>query len=261
MKLLLIGCGNLGKILLKSWFDDKVAKEIIVVQPSLTAQPLFQGVLFIKHAKEIPKEFMPDVVVLATKPKHIKEILSEYLSFRDGSLFISLAAGISIKHLQQILGDTSKIIRIMPNTAIQVGESMNLAYSPKPLSDVYKELVSVLFAKTGHIIWLEKEELVDILTPISGSGPAYFFLLAQKLVRAATRQGIDEEMASMIIRQTLLGSAFLAKENKDFHQLKTAVASKGGVTEAALTVMDKKLEDLVEKAIEVALKKVEELGQ
>ncbi len=263
MNLLLIGCGNLGKALLSSWVASLRYQHVVVVEPSLNAQAEFQtqaNITFVPDPQQIPDTFVPDAIVIAVKPQQLGSVLTHYQRFVAHSLFISVVTAATVERLKQGLGNQATCIRIMPNVALQVGASTNLAFASTQSKEADKQMTEKIFSPTGRVFWLEEESWLETLTPITGSGPAYFFLLAQLLINDAVARGIDEHTASESVRQTLLGSALLAQKNADLLALKKSVTSKGGVTEAALKVLEPVLPNLIHEAIGNALNRQEELA-
>lgn len=260
IRLLLIGCGNLGRALLKAWEGLEKHREIIVVQPSLSAQKIFPSFSFVADVKDLPPKFNPDLAVLAFKPQHIKEALPVYVPFLKESLVVSFLAGVSLEVLGSYFKEHSRLLRVMPNIAMQVGKSVNLMYTPHPLSLKDRASLENILKPTGTCLWLEKEELMEALTPISGSGPAYFFLLAEILVSQAVNLGLKRDAAYALVQETFLGSALLTSSSLDFKNMISAVASKGGVTEAALNVLNGHLPLLMQESLSAALKKIKELS-
>ncbi len=261
-KLLLIGCGKLGTVLLDSWLHNKTFHEIVVVQPSLSAQKFFENftqLTFVKSHKDIPLSFQPDIIAIAVKPKQVLDTLKNYTIYQDISLFVSLATGISINRMHPVLGPKANIVRLMPNVAVQIGQSLNLAYALPSLNPAYKNLTQKIFDCTGKLIWIDSEELIDTLTPISGSGPAYFFLLTEILADKISEQGISKETALTIANQIFLGSALLIEKNPNLQELRSSVTSKGGVTEAAIEVLEPRLPSLVKEALGAAMQRLKQL--
>lgn len=244
MNVLLVGCGKMGGILLKSW-----PFPVHVVQPGRAG--------FFDDVEELPAGFAPEAVLFAVKPNVLKEVAARYRRFAPHALFISVAAGITVEFLENALG-SKQIVRVMPNVALEVAASANLVYASPSLAERHKELVSNLFLQTGPLFWLDNERLLDILTPMVGSSPALFFLLTKFLIESAVDAGVDEAIASTTVRQALLGSALLAHEGGDLQELIQRVASKGGVTEAALKIITQPLENLIEEAMRASLNKIEE---
>ena len=277
VNILLIGCGNLGSALLRVWIDEKCdatsaddadfSGDIVVVQPSLSSKPLFEGrsqrVMFVASSQDIPSSFFPDVVVIAIKPQKIPDVLPIYAKILDKAFVVSLAAGVSLKSLKAYMGKNKKLVRMMPTIAMQIGESVNLAVLHPDVCDMQplKVLLKRLFNKTGDVLWLEKEEAIDLLTPLSGCGPAYFFLLAELLVKAAGECGVEETLARKIVQQTLKGSSLLLSQESDFSKLIGSVASKGGVTEQVLALLSPALERVLPQAYQAALHRITELAK
>lgn len=256
MKILMIGCGNLGSALLYSLVTKKEAN-IIVVQPSLSRGSEFsqyRNVKFIADYGELPNEFVPDYMILAIKPQQLRAVLPRY-SITGNTVLISLLAGTSITTLQQVCKEKEiKIIRIMPNLAMKFGKSVNLAYCNANAAEYLAE-VEYLLSASGTLITLEREEMIDALTPLSGSGPAFFILLTQLIKDLALKAGLSEELSSQLAQQTLVGSAYLAEESLDFQGIINCVASKGGLTEAALQILQPQLPVLLAQAYQVAIER------
>ncbi len=262
MKLLLAGCGNIGGALLKMWVSDKIFDTIIVVQPSLSQANKFSdiaGVHFVADFKKIPSDFKPDLFVLAIKPQTFNIIVPELQKYAGNAVSVSLLSGISIKSLQEAAASENKIVRIMPNVAIKTGLSVNLAYANHNMLPADVSAIETAFASSGKMVWLKQEDLLDVLTPISGSGPAYFFLLTEILAQSALRAGLDSGLAHELAQQVLIGSASMATETTDFESLRQSVTSKGGITEAALKVMIPGFNFVIEESLKKASQKLLEL--
>lgn len=264
MKLLLVGCGAMGSALLRSWVTHKIADEIIVIQPSLSKKEEFiknKAVAFYTDIKHINGNFKPDVIVLAIKPQQLRKVIPSYAQIAQQAIIISFLAGITIENLYAYFSSNQLIVRIMPNVAMQVSGSVNLTYTDSNLTKNDHDLLNQLFKLTGKMIWLKSEQLIDILTPISGSGPAYFFLIAEILTHIAIHAGLTEIQARELVQQTFCGSAALASQCNNFAQLVNSVASKGGVTEAALQVLQADLPYIFTDAFDAALNRIKELNQ
>ncbi|MCP3680985.1 MAG: pyrroline-5-carboxylate reductase [Gammaproteobacteria bacterium] len=265
-KLLLIGCGNIGSALLNIWAQHEDLAEIVVVQPSLSAQQTFvhaKFITFVKTVGDIAAAFQPDIVILAFKPQHLDEALPHYRHLlNEQTAVVSLLAGVSIARLQPHCQQCG-IVRIMPNIAMKIGQSVNLIYAAAKVSSEVHNEIEQLFALTGEVVWLEKENLIDFLTPISSSGLAYFFLLADLMTQTAIKFGIEPDLAKAMVQQTLLGSARLAEQSPeaDFAQMVTKVACKKGATEAGLAMFRPALTDLFDQLMEVSLERIEQLNQ
>lgn len=263
MNLMLIGCGNIGGALLNLWAPLDLFDRIIVVQPSLSASHRFSKntiIEFVDSIGSIPQDFSENLTILAIKPQNIDKIMPELTSRSCDSIVVSLLAGITLSQLSSFMLDKAKIVRIMPNVAIKTGRSVNLAFSTQNLRDDEISSTERVFRPSGSMIWVKKESYLDTLTPISGSGPAYFFLLAETLVEEAMKLGVEEKMARGLIQQVFIGSASLVADNKNFEALIQSVASKKGITEAALTVMTPNMKQTVQESLKVALLRLEELS-
>ena len=259
MKLLLIGCGNLGQALLKAWQTHQKKYDIVVVQPSLSAQVFFPSVRFVSQASEIPEDFNPEGIVIAIKPQQMQKVLSAYEAYLTQSLIISFAAGISMARLDTYLSGNKRCLRVMPNVAMKIGKSVNLTYGETSLSLKDRALAEEILGVTGSLIWLKTEALIEALTPISASGPAYFFILSEIMMQIAMESGLEESFARDLVQGTFLGSALLTSPTSDFKAMISSVASKGGVTEAALSVLQPGLSELMHKACNAALERLKTL--
>ena len=263
MNLMLIGCGNIGSALLNLWAPFNLFNRIIVVQPSMSSAHRFRNkvaIEFVESMDAIDQNFSADLTVLAIKPQTINKVMTALAQRSHDSIIVSLLAGIKLSQLTAFMLDNSRIARIMPNIAIKTGQSVNLAFSAQSLSVEDVNRIERVFKSSGSMIWVKKENDLDILTPISGSGPAYFFLLAETLVAEVMKLGIDENMARKLVQHVFLGSASLVAENKNFEALITSVASKKGVTEAALTVMEPNFKKIMQESLKAAQIRLKELS-
>lgn len=266
MNLLLIGCGRIGRLFLEQWASNPDIKQVWVVQPSLSEALYYEAyphIHFVKNVSKLPEFFLPEVVIIAVKPQQIPVALEDYRIYREHVVFISLAAGVTVDSLKQYLGEQAIVTRVMPNIAIKVHESLNLAFVSEHSPENTLSFVETICKGSGHFMRLGQEEALDLLTVISGSGPAYFFLLMEALIQNAARQcGVDEEAAAMIVKQTFIGSALLFRENQkaDPEDLRHQVSSKGGVTEVAIEALREPLFSGMEKAIEKGIKRIRELA-
>lgn len=261
MNILLIGCGNIGSALLGLWVKHKLFTKIVVVQPSLSQAKHFENhpvVFFVESLTAIPQDFVEDVTVLAVKPQQFNEVAT-LLKARKKGLVLSSLTGITLEQLSSALQDR-KVIRFMPNVAIRTGKSTNLAIATEGVDLKDKAQFEKILSPTGVIIWLEKESHLDNLTAISGSGPAFFFLLAELLRLETIKMGIDEAQATKIIEGLFTGSASLLKVNPNYEALIDSVTSKKGITAAALAIMRPEMAETLKKSIHAAVVRVKELS-
>ena len=247
MNILLIGCGKMGSSLLQGWKKSGI-KNVQVIDPALG-----------KTAAKIPVNFKPDYMVLAIKPQSFAAVLPELKKYNCPA--ISIAAGKSIKSIKKLLGNRV-IIRAMPNLPATIGMGVTGVFSASKLNPMAKKQVTSLLAACGSVIWLKKEEDINKITAISGSGPAYVFLFAESMVKAAEKLGFSVEQANELVFSTMLGSLKMAeKSDVSLASLITNVASKGGTTEAALKIFkSRKFGSIIDSAVQAAYKRAQQLA-
>ncbi|MBX7145871.1 MAG: pyrroline-5-carboxylate reductase [Alphaproteobacteria bacterium] len=268
--LVLVGCGKMGQALLHGWVQQKTidVSKIIVIDPHCNDLALWsnQGIKIFSHSDAIPNNFRPSLIVLAIKPQHFENVLISYKRFVDkDTAFLSIAAGITFKFMERILGTPVSLIRAMPNIAVLVQSSITVLCSNKWVNKQHQEISDKILKVVGDVIWIENETLFDPITALSGSGPAYIFFLAECMIKAAIKGGLPFDLAENLVRKTLIGSAFLSKELvlETFANLRTKVTSPGGTTEAALNYLihESNFEEIIEKAIDQAVKRAFDLSK
>ncbi|WP_372618334.1 pyrroline-5-carboxylate reductase [Falsiroseomonas sp.] len=233
--LLLVGCGKMGGALLAGWRERRLS-EAVVVDPHLSASPA--GATLVTAAEAIPPGFAPAAVVLAIKPQEAAATLPLYARFAGKAVFVSIMAGKTVASMQALLGEAAAIVRAMPNTPAAVRQGFTVAFAGPGVSPAQRALADTLLAATGEIAWVEAEGLLDPVTAVSGGGPAYVFLLAELLEKAAVEQGIPADLARRMARATVAGSgALLAASSEDAAVLRKNVTSPKGTTERALAVL------------------------
>jgi pyrroline-5-carboxylate reductase len=187
---------------------------------------------------EIPDGFAPAAVVLAVKPQNAATMLPAYARFAPNTVFLSIMAGRTMAGVGSSIGASAAIVRAMPNTPAAVRQGVTVACPGPGVSAQQKALCDRLLQAIGKVAWVEDEALLDPVTAVSGSGPAYVFLLAELMEQAAIEQGIPPDLARLLARQTVTGSgALLAASRDDASALRVAVTSPGGTTAAALSVL------------------------
>lgn len=205
-----------------------------------------------------------DIIFLATKPNQILDILSEISSnINSDKLIVSIAAGITTEKLSTHLPQKTRIIRVMPNTPALVGEGMSGIYGEEFATKEDVEYVQQMFSTIGKCIVVENESQMDIVTAISGSGPAFFYKVINDIARAGEKLGLDYEKALLLSIQTAIGSAKMAL-NRDIsmEQLISNVATKGGCTRVGIDVMENiDTEKIFAEVIEKTTHKAYELGK
>ncbi len=212
----------------------------------------------------LPKEFTPSVIVFATKPQELPVILPAYRErFAEKQpLYISIAAGKSLRFYLSHLGDRAHIIRAMPNTPALIGEAMTVLCASPAVPPSLKKIAIQIMEAVGHVVWIDDESQMDAVTAISGSGPAYVFLFLDSLTKAGVEMGLSEQTARHLAVATVSGSSSLAEQSSDsLEQLRKDVTSPGGTTEAALRVLmeNNSFEELIKKAAIKAAERSKEL--
>lgn len=266
MKIAIIGCGNMGMAFANSFIQYNLVKkeDLLLIEKNKERGDILQeqkaGVVVDTISEKISSV---NLVILSVKPQDypsVSEELKQYL--RPGQLVLSIMAGIPIKKIQESLS-YPLIIRAMPNTPALLGMGMT-AFASAPevgLSDI--RLAENLINSTGRAVFLEEESLLDAVTGLSGSGPAYFFYLIKNMIDAGVAMGFDSAMSALLVKQTMLGSYHLMQtSDKSLDELIQAVASKGGTTEAALkTFGEKEVGEGLQKGIFAARDRAVELAK
>jgi len=263
-----IGGGNMAYSLIGGLIQTGVAPEDLRVTDP-TAQPLAAQHPINCYTDNIEAIQGAHVIVLAVKPQIMPEVakaLSVALS-PPYPLFISIAAGIRLHDLNHWLSGDSKhklpIVRVMPNTPALVQSGASALFANKHVNKTQHELAENILRAVGLTVWLEDEAHMDIVTALSGSGPAYFFLIMEVLEKAAINLGLSQETARLLTLQTAFGSAKMALESQeDAASLRTKVTSKGGTTEQALQVLQQGgLQTLFDDALKAAQQRAIQLAE
>ncbi len=256
-----IGAGNIAKAILGGYFAKNPEARIIAsdaMQSQLDSLP--KGVATTTDNHEAVAQ--ADVVMLCVKPNMMGEICRNLSSIAADKLFISVAAGITSSHMREWLGPAAAIVRCMPNTPALVGEGMTGLYAGDEVTEQQKMATEQLLSAVGQVSWFDNESDLDTVTAVSGSGPAYFFLLIEAMEKAAIEMGLSPERAQQLCQQTALGAAKMAFESDlDSSTLRQNVTSPGGTTAAALSVFaEKGFEEAVKQALQAAEKRSIELS-
>jgi len=265
VKIAFLGGGNLATALIggliAKGFD---ARGIAVIEMSPAARERL-GARFPVHISTAPDAAVQgsDALVLAVKPQDMKKALASVASFSKEKLVVSVAAGITLKSLSRWLGGHRKLVRCMPNTPALIGAGIaGLFALPEVTAEERKRAETILRA-VGEVVWLPEERLLDPVTAVSASGPAYVFWFIEQLARSAQDLGIDEEAALKLARHTVFGAAKLALESAESPEtLRKQVTSAGGTTAAALKVFDEeKLAERFARAVAAASRRGGEMGE
>ena len=206
-----------------------------------------------------------DVVVLAVKPQVLQEVVTPLgnLIAETRPLLISVAAGVTSSSIERWVGGHPALIRVMPNTPALIGAGISALYANGNVSDDQRAFAEKIVSAVGKTIWIEEERLMDAVTAVSGSGPAYFFYVMQAIHDAAVREGLDAKTARLLSLETALGAARLAVEStEDPGTLQKQVTSPGGTTEAAIRVLnDSGVGDALQRAVSAARARGGELAK
>ncbi|MFA5085881.1 MAG: pyrroline-5-carboxylate reductase [Candidatus Omnitrophota bacterium] len=263
-KIGIIGCGNMGEAIL-SRLSNILEKSVSIMVSEFDAKrrDYIQSkykVIVETDNNEVVK--FADVIILAVKPNDLEKVLEGEVccGASKDKLLISIAAGITTKYIENIVGKDVPVIRVMPNMAATIGESISSISAGSAASLEHVELAKEIFRAIGDVVDVD-EKLVDAVTAISGSGPAYFFYMIEALIEAGCVEGLKEDVAKKLVLKTALGSANLLEALKeDAAILRSKVTSKGGTTEAAIKVFElKRLKDIIKDAVRAAKARSKEL--
>jgi pyrroline-5-carboxylate reductase len=263
--LLLVGCGQMGGALLRGWRGRQLAQRYVVVEPGPGAAA-FAGhpdVTLAPSAERLPSDLQPDVIVFAVKPQVMGEVVPAYRRFVGTPLFLSIAAGKTLGFFARHLGTAASVVRAMPNTPAAIGRGIAVACANSAVAAAQRALAERLLGAVGEIGWVEDEALLDAVTALSGSGPAYVFLLIECLAKAGVAAGLPEDLALRLARATVAGSGELAGLSPEpAAQLRESVTSPGGTTRAALDVLmaPDGLQPLLTRAVLAAARRSRELA-
>ncbi|MEM7422193.1 MAG: pyrroline-5-carboxylate reductase [Pseudomonadota bacterium] len=263
----LVGCGNMGFAMLNGWLADDPALTVHVIEPALALRERAIGLGAIGHEMPatVPADLVPDLVFLAVKPQAMGEVVPAYAGWAGGSVtFVSIAAGTTMDALGKMLPGRTAIIRCMPNTPAAIGAGMMVCCANDATSDAARALASRLLASSGLVDWIDDEALMDVVTAVSGSGPAYVFHMIECLAAAGVVAGLPEPLALRMAMQTVAGAGRLASEATDPPGLlREQVTSPGGTTAAALGVLmsEQGLQPLMTRAVAAARDRGVELGK
>jgi pyrroline-5-carboxylate reductase len=204
-----------------------------------------------------------EVIVLAVKPQQMQTVVSELGKNLKGKLVVSIAAGVQCKSMESWAGETFDLVRCMPNTPALLQCGATALYASAEVSKDNRDTAATILASAGEIAWVDSESELDAITALSGSGPAYFFLLIESMTNAAIKQGLPKELANTFAIQTALGAARMAHAGEhDPAQLRKNVTSPGGTTEAALNSFGSDgFAEIVERAMQAAHDRSEQLGK
>lgn len=265
--LLLAGCGKMGGAMLDGWLKAGIASSVAVVEPSGLPEALRgnPAVTLASGPDALPAGFAPDVVVLAVKPQVMDSVLPAYRALvRPGTVFLSVAAGKTIASFEAALGEGAAIVRSMPNTPAAIGRGMTVVVGNPVVTEAQKSLCDALLRAVGDVAWVEDESLLDPVTAVSGSGPAYVFLMVEAMAKAGEAAGLPAELAMRLARATVAGAGELLHQSPTAAaDLRKAVTSPNGTTQAALDVLmaGDGMQPLFDRAVAAAANRSRELAK
>lgn len=258
----MIGCGFMGKAMLEGWLARGVDPAAVYIQdPSPTDWVKAQGV----HVNgDLPDD--PAVLVIATKPQMLDDVLPPLARFGQGqTLVLTVATGAPLAYYEDTLGAGTPVVRAMPNLPAAVGAGVTVYVCNDHVTAEQRALAEKLFTATGTAIALEDEGQMHAVTGISGSGPAYVFAMAEAMTQAGEAMGLPSELARVLAVQTIAGAGQMMRDTgTEAADLRKAVTSKGGTTAEALKHLmapGTGLFDLMAKAADASRRRSIELGQ
>jgi pyrroline-5-carboxylate reductase len=266
--LLLVGCGKMGSAMLAGWCAaPDTPRPIAIVEPMPAPGAVPDGqpdIICVATRDALPPGFRPEVVVLATKPQVMDGVVPGYAGLGGPeTLFVSVAAGRTLAYFARHLGAGAAIVRTMPNTPAQVGRGITVCCANAAVSPAQRALAGRLMGAVGEVGWVEDEGLIDAVTAVSGSGPAYAFLLAECMAEAGREAGLPADLAMRLARATVAGAGeLLHRATESAGQLRRNVTSPNGTTAAALEVLmaPDGMQPLMSRAVAAAARRSRELA-
>ncbi|MGE0753466.1 MAG: pyrroline-5-carboxylate reductase [Variibacter sp.] len=262
--IVLVGAGNMGSAMLQGWLGLGLAPERVVILDPKPSDALLARLDPAVRCNP-PLDGLKDVaaLVLAVKPQVAPEVIPGLASLigRD-TVAISIMAGKTIAFMEQGLPGAAAV-RAMPNTPAAIGRGITVAVPNARVTDAQRRLTTRLLAACGKVEWVEDEALIDAVTAVSGSGPAYVFLMAESLARAGAAAGLPQDLAARLARETVAGAGeLLHRSELEASKLRENVTSPAGTTAAALAVLmaDDGLDPLLKTAVAAAARRSRELA-
>lgn len=266
--LVLVGCGNMGGAMAEGWLAAGLSVDALIIADPTVSEGRIEGVPasnYLDSVTDLAEGTLPRAVVLAVKPQIIDKVLPALTSLVSGdTLVISVAAGVTLEQMQRGIGTDAVYVRTMPNTPAAVGAGITGLTADAGISPENRALACELLASTGATVWIADEALMDAVTGVSGSGPAYIFHMVESMAAAGAAQGLPADVAMQLARQTVIGAARLMEAQPEVpaDELRRRVTSPNGTTAAALDVLmgDEGQKPLMSKAVAAATKRGKELA-
>ena len=267
-RIALLGGGHMGRALIGGLLRRGTrAEHIAVGEASETARIALSRDFGVAASQDNATAVAAaTLVVVAVKPQDVGAVLTPLAATlqRNCAIVLSVAAGIRTAALQQWCGPAVSVVRAMPNRPALVGAGATALYAGAALEEDRRQRAAQIMSAVGDIVWVSDEDALDVVTALSGSGPAYFFLLTEAMIQAAVDLGLPQDAARQLAVGTLHGAGLLARESAggDMTRLRSEVTSKGGTTEAALRVLAAgNFQQLIARAVGAAAQRSRELGQ
>jgi len=242
--LLLVGCGKMGGAMLQGWLTGGLSLNAVKVIDPLVASvqkmlPQLQGDNIVGQVADLPEGLTPGFIILAVKPQMMEQAMTQLEAVDcSGSVFLSIAAGKTIAYFERHMGQDMAVVRAMPNMPAAIGRGITVACPNKNVSEGQKAICHDLLLAAGGVEWVREEKLIDAVTAVSGSGPAYVFSMVEALAGAGEQVGLPADLARKLARATICGSGALLEQSEETAaQLRMNVTSPNGTTEAALNVL------------------------
>ncbi|MBU0726031.1 MAG: pyrroline-5-carboxylate reductase [Alphaproteobacteria bacterium] len=267
--LLLVGCGKMGGALLEGWLKSGIISGgAYAIDPSDSLPYGLSdkaGFHHVKDADALPADLHPQVIVLAVKPQAMDAVIGAYRRFaRPGTLFVSVAAGKTIGYFETHLGEEAAIVRTIPNTPAAIGRGITGCTANPNVAEAERALADALLQAAGEVIWVGDEALIDSVTGLAGSGPAYVFHMVEAMAAAGEKVGLPADVAMQLARATVAGAGELMRvTGEDAGVLRQNVTSPNGTTYAGLQVLmdpESGLPPLMARTVAAATKRSQELA-
>lgn len=263
----ILGAGNMGASLLGGLINNQYpADQLWVTDTDTTKLELLKKQFHVQTSTNNQTATQSaDVIILAVKPQIVSQVIADIAPIvkKHNPLILSIAAGVRISSIQQGLGEATPIVRVMPNTPALIGCGASVLYANHHVTATQHSMAESILRAVGITVWIDDENQMDIVTALSGSGPAYFFLIIEALQKAAQQLGLPEETAKILTLQTAYGATRMAMESEhDVVKLRQQVTSPGGTTEQAIRVFEEEnIHALCLKVLSAAQHRSKELAE
>ena len=264
--IVIVGAGNMGGAIARALLQPLGPEKLLLIDPApsprLAEDMAAAGVRLLPGHTDLGHT-QPEAIVLAVKPQMMATIAPNYRPLADHAVFISLAAGTTLQSLDAWLGNPRALVRCMPNLPASIGKGITAGVARHGTPPGARVTAEALMRTVGDFIWLDAEDLIDAVTAVSGSGPAYVFHLVECMAAAGREQGLPSDIAELLARRTVEGAgALLAGSKLTPAELRRSVTSPGGTTEAALHILmdGNRNETLMIEAVAAATRRARELA-